>query len=163
MNTRFRTTRSRFGGSGFLLRNFGDFRCLVCQVVISTQPLLSAVQHRDHCPYCLWSRHMDLYAAGDRLSACKAGMRPIGLTAKRTPKKYATSHGELMLVHQCISCGKLSLNRLAADDDGQTVLEVFRRSMELDACTKLHLERCGIGLLQGADVNQVATQLFGIN
>lgn len=163
MNTRFRTTRSRRNGSGFLQRNFGEFRCLACQVVISAQPQLSAVQHRDHCPYCLWSRHVDLIMAGDRLSACKAGMRPIGLTAKHTPKKYAAMRGELMLIHQCLGCGKLSINRLAADDDGQTVLEVFECSKELDACTRSHLERCGIALLHRADLIQVRTQLFGTN
>ncbi len=72
-------------------------------------------------------------APGDRLSACKAGMRPVGLALKRVNKKYGSPKaGELMLVHACSECGKVSLNRLAADDDPQAVLETFEASLALD-------------------------------
>ena len=67
---------------------FGDFRCAHCHVIVSSAHLLSGVQNRNHCPYCLWSCHLDLFAAGDRLSACKTPMRPIGLTMKRGRNKY---------------------------------------------------------------------------
>jgi hypothetical protein len=86
---------------------------------VVADPFFSGVQHRNHCPYCLWSRHLDHEKAGDRLSACKAGMRPIGLTYKRTRKKYGDQRGEMMLVHLCLDCGKVSLNRVAADDDSE--------------------------------------------
>jgi len=46
-------------------------------------------------------------------------MRPIGLTYKRTRKKYGDQRGEMMLVHLCMDCGKVSLNRVAADDDSE--------------------------------------------
>jgi hypothetical protein len=46
------------------------------------------VRNRNHCPYCLWSRCLDLFRAGDRLSACKAPMQPVGLALKHTRKKY---------------------------------------------------------------------------
>jgi hypothetical protein len=61
---------------------------------------------------------MDLLAAGDRLSACQAPMRPLGLTLKKSHKKYSRAgSGELMLVHVCTDCGKVAINRIAADDD----------------------------------------------
>jgi DNA-directed RNA polymerase subunit RPC12/RpoP len=96
-----------------------DFKCVHCRAHVVADPFFSGVQHRNHCPYCLWSRHLDHQKAGDRLSACKAGMRPIGLTYKRIRKKYGDQRGEMMLVHLCMDCGKISLNRVAADDDSE--------------------------------------------
>jgi hypothetical protein len=50
--------------------NMQEFKCGHCHAFVSMEPILSGVQNRNHCPYCLWSRHLDLYEAGDRLSAC---------------------------------------------------------------------------------------------
>ncbi len=102
-----------------------DFRCLHCRNYVTTMQAICRVNNRNHCPYCLWSRHLDLYNAGDRLSACKAPMRPLGLAMKPGRNKYAPGGGELMLVHLCMECGRLSLNRIAADDDPQALLEIF--------------------------------------
>src|SRR5512137_2268473 len=64
------------------------FKCVFCHVFVSAEPALSGVQNRNHCPYCLWSRHLDLLRPGDRLAACKEKMKPVGLTFKKTAKKY---------------------------------------------------------------------------
>ena len=104
------------------------FPCRHCGAFVSSAIALAGVVNRNHCPYCLWSRHLDLERAGDRLSACKAPMKPVGLTQKRTAKKYGGA-GELMLVHRCTGCARVSLNRLAADDDPQAVLAVFEGSL----------------------------------
>ena len=94
-----------------------DFKCRHCGSYISTARPLAGVGNRNHCPYCLWSRHLDLFEAGDRLAACKAPMRPVGLTLKNSRNKYArAASGELMLVHLCTDCSKISINRIAADD-----------------------------------------------
>lgn len=139
-----------------------DFRCLHCGCPVSANSILSAVGHRNHCPYCLWSRHLDLLAAGDRLSACKAPMRPLGLTFKRTNKKYSRlGSGELMLVHLCTDCGRLSLNRIAADDDVDCLLETFKRSLGLDRPTRSGLTQSGIQLLNLMDLEAVRLALFG--
>jgi DNA-directed RNA polymerase subunit RPC12/RpoP len=139
-----------------------DFRCLHCGYPVSANPHLSAVGHRNHCPYCLWSRHLDLLAAGDRLSACKAPMRPLGLTFKRAHKKYnQLGFGELMLVHMCTECSKVSLNRIAADDDVDCLLETFERSLGLDRLTRLSLGRSVIQLLDLVDEGLVRLALFG--
>jgi hypothetical protein len=101
-----------------------DFKCVHCHALVISDRRYSGVQHRNHCPYCLWSRHLDHARAGDRLSACKAQMRPVGLTEKRVHKKYGPQRGELMLIHQCQACGKISINRIAADDDAQALEEI---------------------------------------
>jgi hypothetical protein len=89
-------------------------------------------------------------------------MEPIGLTLKKTPKKYdQDARGELMLIHVCTGCGKTSINRIAADDDADTVFELFQGSLELDPQTVERLERDGIRVLGAGDVEVVRVQLFG--
>lgn len=139
-----------------------DFKCAHCRSYVSASHFLSGVINRNHCPYCLWSRHLDLKKAGDRLSACKGKMKPIGLSLKRTPKRYnAEKGGEVMLVHQCQECGRLSANRIAADDDAQTLMTIFIQSMSLDPEARRQLEAQSIQLLAAADAELAANRLFG--
>ncbi len=143
----------------FRSNTFGDFRCIHCRVVVSADITLSAVNNRNHCPYCLWSRHLDLYEAGDRLCACKGAMRPVGLTFKRRNKKYGhLCQGELMLVHQCVECNKFSLNRIAADDIAERIYEVFRLSARIAFPVGKHLDFHPLG---AADDEVVRARLFG--
>ena len=137
------------------------FLCKHCIVYVSSASFLSGVQNRNHCPYCLWSRHMDLHAAGDRLSACKSTMKPIGLTAKTTNKKYGPGRGELMLIHLCMECETLSINRIAADDIPQRVYAIFEGSFYLDVLMRSRLETEGIAALTAADSDMIHAQLFG--
>ena len=142
--------------------SFGDFRCAQCRALVSSAHLLSGVNNRNHCPYCLWSCHLDLYAAGDRLSACKAPMRPIGLTMKKGRNKYQRGpRGELMLVHQCVDCGTLSINRIAADDDSQTVIAVFQESLCVGQHIHTQCREHGIVMLSEQEISVVHTQLYG--
>lgn len=122
-----------------------SFVCIHCRNPVLTYSWISGVQNRNHCPYCLRSRHLDLHQPGDRLSACKGIMHPIGLTLKRTYKKYGSmSSGELMLIHQCQECGKVSLNRIAADDDPQLILAIYIASLSLDPELRALLAQNGI-------------------
>lgn len=140
--------------------SFGDFKCAHCHVIVSSAHVLSGVNNRNHCPYCLWSCHLDLYAAGDRLSACKGQMKPIGLTMKLSRNKYRLDRGgELMLVHQCVECGAISINRVAADDDSSTLLSIFRESLRTDS--NRQCEGYGIQLLHEWDIDALCKQLFG--
>jgi hypothetical protein len=142
--------------------SFGDFKCAHCHVIVSSAHLISGVNNRNHCPYCLWSCHLDLYAAGDRLSACKASMKPIGLTMKMGRNKYQPeSRGELMLVHQCMECKALSINRIAADDDSETVLAVFQESLQLGYEIHSLCQEYGIVMLKSDDTKTVYTQFYG--
>lgn len=140
----------------------GGFKCVHCHHYVSVDDMLSGVVNRNHCPYCLWSRHLDLKKAGDRLSACKAGMQPVGLTFKRSRNKYATRRsGELMLIHRCSECGKLALNRIAADDDPGQVLEVLEVSLHLRRDFQHNLDQDGILALNIGDLSLVRQQLYG--
>ena len=139
------------------------FTCRQCKAHVYTLPIYSGVQNRNHCPFCLWSRHVDHAEPGDRMSACKAIMQPIGLTVKRGRNKYGEGmFGELMLIHRCSECGKLSINRIAADDQTERLMETFFSSLGLDSSTQHQLEVNGIRLLQGKDTKQVVSQLHGI-
>jgi hypothetical protein len=138
-----------------------DFKCIHCRQHISTNSALSGVINRNHCPYCLHSRHLDLYSAGDRLSACKGAMMPVGLTLKKTHKKYGNTQGELMLIHCCQECGKVSINRIAADDIAENIYEVFEKSLCMDQETKNYITESGILALQAADLEIVQARLFG--
>ncbi len=156
------TTRRIYTRSGGMRTTFGDFVCMNCHNFVSAEAALSGVHNRNHCPYCLSSRHLDLYEAGDRLSACKAVMRPVGLTLKRAYKKYAQpGEGELMLVHQCEECGKVSINRIAADDDNQRILEVFRAATSLGGDLSHLLTTNGVILLGLQEASWVMRRLFG--
>jgi RNHCP domain-containing protein len=141
---------------------FGDFRCAHCHAMVSSAHWLSGVNNRNHCPYCLWSCHLDLFTAGDRLSACKAPMKPIGLTMKKSRNKYRMDQrGELMLIHQCTDCGTLSINRIAADDDSATVLAVLESSFWLNQDIRALCHENGIAILNEEDAGIVRAQLYG--
>ena len=140
--------------------SFGDFICGHCHNIVSAAQMLSGVNNRNHCPWCLWSCHLDLFSAGDRLSACKGQMKPIGLTMKKSRNKYQIkSGGELMLVHECVECGNLSINRIAADDDPDSIMEVFNDSQSLDHQLLIRYTRQGITVLR--DMESVCIQLYG--
>jgi hypothetical protein len=142
--------------------SFGDFLCGHCQNYVSAAHAFSGVNNRNHCPCCLWSRHLDLYTAGDRLSACKGQMRPIGLTTKKSRNKYQIkSRGELMLIHECVECGDLSINRIAADDHPDSILDAFLSSRALGFQTIARCKRQGIMILTDANIVQV--QLYGVS
>jgi hypothetical protein len=160
MHKRMEKSRSRYGWSGTNYAVNG-FKCVLCQGIVFSEPGLSSVHNRNHCPYCLWSRHLDLYCAGDRLSACKSPMQPIGLTIKHTRKKYGSASGELMLIHSCRECQALSINRIAADDDPQLVVAVFENSFCLSRSLRDNLQADGICILGADDTDLVHVRLFG--
>jgi len=61
--------------------------------------------------------------------------------------------GELMLVHLCLNCGKISFNRIAGDDNHYSILSILENSIIHKDITLLTLE----------DKEQVLTALFGYN
>ncbi len=90
-------------------------------------------------------------------------MHPIGLTLKRTRNKYAHAEsGELMIIHQCLGCGKLSINRIAADDNGECLLEVFNTSAAIPKDLRDQIVSEGIRLLGENDMNIILIRLYGV-
>jgi hypothetical protein len=91
-----------------------SFKCGRCRAFIG--PTVSGGRHRNHCPFCLTSRHVDLRRPGDRASPCRALMAPIGTFFR--PK------GEQVVLHRCNGCGLERHNRVAADDDPLALLRL---------------------------------------
>jgi hypothetical protein len=81
-------------------------------------PLPSGGRNRNHCPYCLYSRHVDAERSGDRASACKGMMEPIGV--------FERPNGEEVITHRCLVCGFERFNRVGADDDEAVVAALPR-------------------------------------
>lgn len=82
--------------------------------------------HRNHCPHCLWSRHIDEKTPGDRQSKCGGLMEPVGLSFKDegTDKYGKKIQGEIMIIHRCQNCNKETKNRIAGDDDPDKVFSL---------------------------------------
>lgn len=83
-----------------------SFTCKNCGKTIEKHPEGSA---RNHCPFCLCSKHLDKDFPWDRLSECHAVMNPVGIDHKKN--KW------WMIKHKCSRCGKEILNKIAPDDN----------------------------------------------
>ncbi len=140
----------------------GGFKCSHCKQWVPFSELMGT-EHRNHCPFCLWSKHVDLAKSGDRKSDCQGGMKPIGLTFKRegTDKWGKAKQGELMLIHLCTKCGKVSINRIAADDDPQKILKVWEDSKNLSQDILARLAKKKIKILTQNKEEEIRIQLFG--
>jgi hypothetical protein len=90
------------------------FRCCHCKAMVG--PVLYGGSHRNHCPYCLHSCHVDGRTPGDRASACHGKMAPAGVFTRR--------NGEHVILHRCLTCGFERHNRIAADDWFDLVLSL---------------------------------------
>ncbi len=87
-----------------------SFMCRNCGFEVSLDA--PGTKNRNHCPVCLYSRHVDV-KRGDRKSKCGGMMKPIGVTRR--------DDGEAVIVHQCQSCGFISKNRVAGDDNDDLI------------------------------------------
>ncbi|QQK81610.1 RNHCP domain-containing protein [Salicibibacter cibi] len=71
------------------------------------QPLTNG-SYRNHCPFCLHSKHLDK-RPGDRASVCGGIMKPVDLS-------YHSKKG-YQIVHICQRCGHEQLNKTAEDEE----------------------------------------------
>ena len=69
---------------------------------------------RDHCPYCLYSKHVDINP-GDRKNTCKGLLKPIGI------EKFKDTY---KILYQCEKCQKLHKNIVANDDDMNMIIKI---------------------------------------
>lgn len=106
------------------------FTCKECgwQVV----PEGAGSDHRNHCPNCLYSVHMD-NEPGDRASDCHGRMEPIGVWVRK--------NGEWAIIHRCTVCGKLDSNRSAADDNPMKLMALALRPFASAAIRREDLQR----------------------
>lgn len=90
-----------------------SFTCKVCGTLVV--PEGAGTQHRNHCPECLSSIHVD-NQPGDRASLCHGIMEPVSVWVRKG--------GEWAIIHRCRTCGALSSNRIAADDNPALLLSM---------------------------------------
>lgn len=74
---------------------------------------------RNHCPYCLYSKHVDINP-GDRSEECHGLLQPIGLEIG-SKKGY-------VIVFQCQKCGKITKNKAAEDDNMEKIIALSTRN-----------------------------------
>lgn len=67
-----------------------------------------------------------------------------------------------MIVHYCLNCGKVSINRVASDDNPDAIFKLFEQSKSLESkiCDQLAVQN--IQILAGKDKEEVFSQLFGV-
>jgi len=97
-------------------RNHACDECFTCK--ICGRPVVpegASSEHRNHCPNCLSSLHVD-NEPGDRAADCGGMMEPIGVWVKKG--------GEWSIIHRCKRCGHLSSNRSAADDNPLKLMSI---------------------------------------
>ena len=82
------------------------FTCRVCGWPVG--PRGAGSHHRNHCPNCLSSVHLD-DEPGDRAAQCGGTMEPVAVWVRKG--------GEWAVIHRCKVCGVLHSNRVAADDN----------------------------------------------
>ena len=95
-----------------------SFRCRRCGLDVPVHAVGTA--HRNHCPNCLWSRHVD-DTPGDRAAECGSLMEPIAISVR--------GDGEWVLVHRCTGCDDVHLNRTAGDDNALVLLRLAVRPL----------------------------------
>lgn len=69
---------------------------------------------RDHCPFCLYSKHVDINP-GDRLNTCKGLLKPIAI------EKFKDSY---KIVYKCVKCNQIHKNIMASDDDMDIIIKL---------------------------------------
>lgn len=94
------------------------FLCKHCQCPVT--PERAGSEHRNHCPNCLYSLHRD-ETPGDRASDCGGLMEPIAVWVRK--------NGEWAILHRCKICGKISSNRIAADDSPAKLMSIALRPL----------------------------------
>lgn len=90
-------------------------------------------------------------------------MKPIGLTFKkvRTNPYSGRTCGELAVVHLCLSCGKISYNRIAGDDNPYNIISIMDCSVNLNRKVINKLTYHNVSLLTQRDKEEVLVALYG--
>lgn len=114
------------------------FTCKVCGRLVV--PSGAGSDHRNHCPNCLASLHLD-DEPGDRSADCGGIMDPVGVWVRKS--------GEWAIIHRCRRCGHFSSNRVAADDNPMKLMSIALRPL---TNPPFPLERIGeLTALMGGD------------
>lgn len=95
-----------------------NFICEVCNKNVEKL----GVTARDHCPYCLSSKHLDIMP-GDRSSNCGGVLTPIDIEKSKKDT--------MKIVYKCDKCGMIKKNKAADDDNFDLILEIMSKGEKL--------------------------------
>lgn len=84
------------------VKNDCAFTCVHC----GAEVLPMGKSSRNHCPFCLWSLHVDILP-GDRANPCRGEMEPI--------RTEPDARRGFIIIHRCRKCGEIHRNRAALD------------------------------------------------
>lgn len=73
---------------------------------------------RDHCPYCLYSKHVDINP-GDRENKCLGLLKPIRI------EKFKDTY---KIIYICEKCNKTHKNVMAKDDDMDMIISISKNN-----------------------------------
>ena len=93
-------------------KNDNSFICEHCKKEV--QPL--SYTSRDHCPYCLYSKHVDINP-GDRLNTCLGLLKPTGI------EKFKDTY---KIIYRCEKCKEIHKNIMASDDNMDLIIELSK-------------------------------------
>ena len=71
---------------------------------------------RDHCNYCLYSKHVDINP-GDRKNSCHGLLKPISI------EKYKDS---FKIIYRCEKCHQIHRNIMASDDNMDLIINISK-------------------------------------
>lgn len=71
--------------------------------------------YTNHCPKCLYSKHVDKDIPGDRLSECGGLMEPTGIEDAK---------GKRQIVFRCRKCGQENKNKVSDLDSADEIIRV---------------------------------------
>lgn len=69
---------------------------------------------RDHCPYCLYSKHVDINP-GDRANTCLGLLKPIDI------EKFKDTY---KIIYECQKCHMSHKNVVANDDSMDKIIDL---------------------------------------
>jgi len=89
-------------------RTVEDFVCGKCSKEVAGNG------YTNHCPVCLWSKHVDKHP-GDRLESCGGLMKPVEVIKEGK---------DFMILHQCVKCGFERRKKVVPEDNFETVIQL---------------------------------------
>lgn len=92
------------------LENDEEFICENCGKKVDKLVYSS----RDHCPHCLYSKHVDILP-GDRMNSCKGLLEPISI------EKFKDTY---KIVYKCVKCNEIHKNIIAKDDNYDEIIKL---------------------------------------
>ncbi len=95
----------------FIVPEQKSYRCKYCRNQVM------GGRYNNHCPHCLWSKHVDQDIPGDRLSDCSGLMAPTGVLQK---------NGKWRIIHECTKCHKLFTVNSAPADNFDLVIKLSK-------------------------------------